>query len=74
MYSVGSTLKEFVGYVMDFYGKGGLYDMGVKEKDLWKAIEDLVAYWGIKTFEGDSIDRERVRDILISKYGYKFPE
>ena len=39
---------------------------------------ELYAIWHCLTigvpYEGDSLDRELVRDILIDRFGYKWPE
>jgi hypothetical protein len=70
-------LKEFVTYVNGFYGKGGIYEMkNCKKSDIQKACEQYmynlmtrktnVAEWG----DGDSVDRERVRELLENEYGF----
>jgi len=64
------NVKVFVDYVMDFYGKGGIYDFGVERDEVIRAIGKLIAIRandpdGIG-FEGDSVDRENVRDIIIA--------
>jgi hypothetical protein len=62
-------LKSFRDYVHSFYGKNGIYDLGCGIPDIEKAILEYVVkcmhidqYWG----GGDSVDRERVREILES--------
>ena len=78
-------LTEFVDYVYSFYGdkKEALYplfnvdtDKQVDEVDILGAIYDYLHEitrrndehftWG----DGDSLDRERVRDFLVRNYGY----
>ena len=68
-------LDEFVDYVFSFYGEGGIYPMGATLPLIQKATDDLIQILQIKNeqFCGDSIDRELVRDLLISKYNLKFP-
>ena len=66
--------KEFFNYCWSFYGKGGCYanDMfngGCTEQELNNAIL-LRCYFPTKSikrfhYEGDSIDREIVRDIML---------
>ena len=60
---------EFVNYVMSFYGPGGIYDMGATYDMIVDAtIQYLTTpdtMWG----DGDSYDREQVRDILIDRFG-----
>jgi ribosomal protein L21E len=60
--------KKFVRYINSFYGKKGVYSSGkdVKEKDIMKALYNVFkrnnSYeWG----DGDSVDREFVRDELM---------
>ena len=83
----GMTLiQEFVDYVDSFYGQDDpLYPMMSRETkqpltkfDIYRATEYYLAQcsdervtnctWG----DGDSLDRERVRDILLDDYNYKF--
>lgn len=70
-----ATLAEFHRYVYDFYGRGGVYPMGATFGEIEQAtqllIDELTATE--KEFVGDSIDRELVRDILISEYGLEMP-
>ena len=82
---LNDMLTEFVDYVYSFYGdkKEALYplfnvdtDKQVDKTDILGAVYDYlheintrnseVFTWG----DGDSLDRERVRDILVLKYGY----
>ena len=82
---LSDQLTDFVDYVYSFYGdkKEALYplfnvetDKQVDKKDILSATYDYLKMinerndehftWG----DGDSLDRERVRDILVMKYGY----
>ena len=82
---LSDMLTEFTDYVFSFYGdkKEALYplfnvetDKQVDKKDILSATYDYLKMinernddlftWG----DGDSLDRERVRDILVMKYGY----
>ena len=82
---LSDQLTNFVDYVYSFYGdkKEALYplfnvetDKQVDKKDILSATYDYLHMinerndehftWG----DGDSLDRERVRDILVIKYGY----
>tara|TARA_B100001057_G_scaffold495547_1_gene594821 strand:+ start:173 stop:547 length:375 start_codon:yes stop_codon:yes gene_type:complete len=66
-------LKEFVDYCLSYYGEGEMYshffDTPVTE-------EKIVAYTFIhinhliedgREFEGDTLDREAVRDLMVGK-------
>ncbi len=65
--------ESFVDYCYFYYGPNSvLYPMGATKEQIVQAIEELhrdktmvVAF--------DSVDRERVRDILIEKFGLVFP-
>ena len=79
-------LTDFVNYVDSFYGVNDpLYPMKNQETKQPLSKEDIYAAthyylsqcsdkrvanceWG----DGDSLDRERVRDILHDEYNYKF--
>ena len=81
-----TMLEEFVNYVDSFYGQNDpLYPMMSRETkqpltkfDIQRASENYLKMcldeankfctWG----DGDSLDRERVRDILLEEYNYKF--
>lgn len=63
-------MKEFVDYVMDFYGECGIYDMKATREEVWQATCIRIKrnadnpLNGI-SFEADSLDREAVRDIIL---------
>ena len=69
------SFYEFIDYVFSFYGADGLYDQGrTKEQiafatltylDEVDARDDDFYTWG----NGDSLDRERVRDFMNDLYG-----
>ena len=83
---LNDMLTNFVNYVDSFYGVNDpLYPMINQETkqplcklDIYGAIERYLSLcadpkaefctWG----DGDSLDRERVRDILLEEYNYKF--
>ena len=60
-----NTHQEFIDYVLNFYAEGEIYDMRMTAKEAHRALnvrlqnEDL-------PFEGDSVDREMVRDIVLA--------
>jgi len=72
--TLNEQLTEFVDYVLDFYGNDGIYDMGATRNEVILATENVISAFGITNFEGDTVDRERVRDVMINKFGLKFPE
>ena len=72
-----NQIQEFEDYVFSFYGaEDALYQMNVTKDDITLATEDYLEAiaeldsdlftWG----DGDSLDRERVRDMLVRNYGY----
>lgn len=66
---------EFVKYVLDFYGVGGLYDFGADDyssataEDVEKALDIRLERHKDVWFDGDSFDRELVRDIMLEFRG-----
>lgn len=66
------VLTEFVDYVMSFYGPKGLYKeffkQPLKRAEVEKALVKRLSETTVR-FDGDSIDRERVRDILTEQRG-----
>ena len=68
-------INDFVDYTLSFYGTDGIYPMGANRTVVRNATNDIIKIIEIKgeQFCGDSIDRELVRDLLISKYNLKFP-
>jgi hypothetical protein len=67
-------INTFIDYVLDFYGKGGIYDMKVTAEDVKKATGIYLQKYPNKWGGGDSSDREFVREILINEMGFVFPE
>lgn len=62
-------LKIFANYVYSFYGKNGVYDLGVTMDEIKMAIRFLQSKAGASyrcgsPVIGDSLDREHVRMIL----------
>ena len=68
-------INDFIDYTLTFYGTDGIYPMGADRTVILNATNDIIKIAEIKgeEFCGDSIDRELVRDLLISKYNLKFP-
>ena len=78
---LNDMLTEFVNYVYSFYGApDALYPMGATKADIIGATYDYLNAvttlnnehftWG----DGDSLDRERVRDILLDEYNLEIKE
>ncbi len=66
------TKKAFIAYVHSFYGAtSDLYPMGATLKQIAEATQVLIDRGDDVEF--DSIDREKVREILIEKFGLKWP-
>ena len=83
---LNDMLTDFVKYVDSFYGVNDpLYPMMSRETkqplttvDIYRATENYLSMCSDDSIEnctwgdGDSLDRERVRDILLEEYNYKF--
>ena len=83
-----NSQSQFINYVLDFYGKCGIYPLAdpiinnkfVERDDVLKAFIKYKSLletarllrtnytWG----DGDSLDRERVRDILTQNYNFQW--
>ena len=78
-----NSQSQFIDYVLDFYGEGGIYPLAdptinnkfVERDDVLKAFKEYkklldvgssLITWG----DGDSLDRERVREILEKNYNF----
>jgi len=58
---------DFVNYVLDFYGYQGVYDYCFTQEEVEAALKiHLRSY---PEFFGDSLDRERVRDVVFKQRG-----
>jgi hypothetical protein len=59
--------ETFVEYILDFYGVGGIYDFGATRDDVLLALGmRLQSATPEFPFDGDSIDRELVRDFMLA--------
>ena len=83
-----NSQSQFINYCLDFYGKCGIYPLAnpvihnkfVERDDVLKAFKKYKRLlnnarllrtnytWG----DGDSLDRERVRDILLQNYNFQW--
>jgi len=63
-------MTEFHDYVLSFYGPDGIYPMGATLSLVKEATQTHIEILKLKgqKFFGDSIDRECVRDLLLTKY------
>ena len=63
-------MNNFTAYVLDFYGPAGIYDYGFTAQQIRLATQlykcRLEHNYPGQQFEGDSVDRERVRDIILT--------
>ena len=60
----GVKMKEFIDYVISFYGHGEIYDMGASRDEILLGIGTMLERCKFE-FYGDSVDREKVRDIIL---------
>tara|TARA_R100000700_G_C3149435_1_gene128577 strand:- start:77 stop:379 length:303 start_codon:yes stop_codon:yes gene_type:complete len=74
--------ENFVSYCLSFYGKNEIYDIGATREEIEKALEvRCTDQSGILRefdkplseieFDGDSFDREMIRDIVLTLRGEK---
>jgi len=60
---------QFINYVRSFYGPGGIYDMSATDEMIIESTIQYLTSPGIRWCDGDSYDREMVRDIMIERFG-----
>ena len=74
-----NNFNEFIDYVLSFYGAAGIYPENKRTKEqiayATTMYLDACAYYEKSDYKvmtwggGDSLDRERVRDIMNDYYG-----
>ena len=67
-----TNFNEFISYVLSFYGETGIYpeNKRTKEQVSYATLMYLDSLTDTRTWgEGDSLDRERVRDLMNNYYG-----
>ena len=57
---------EFIDYCLDFYGDGGIYDFNMSREELAEGLERRIKNRPALTFDGDTTDREIVRDEVFA--------
>ena len=69
---MNTSFNEFISYVLSFYGETGIYpeNKRTKEQVSYATLMYLDSLTETRTWgDGDSLDRERVRDIMNNFYG-----
>ncbi len=67
-------VTDFLAYVESFYGNvpDAIYPIGATPEMILAATKECWEKFGIENFAADSVDRERVRDIMIEKFGLEW--
>ena len=60
-----SEVLDFVEYCLDFYGHGGIYDYGFSFDEVCKGLIKRFSYRPSMDFDGDTVDREYVREMVF---------
>jgi len=60
-------LKDFIQYCNNYYGVDGLYDMNASLEQIKDCCYLYITIVG-DSFEGDTMDRERVRELLYWRH------
>lgn len=69
---VKTQIEQFFEYCVEWYGKGGIYDHGATDHQIAHCIMRHIHNPDrTSEFQGDTIDREQVREWLSSVYGLK---
>lgn len=79
--NASNELEDFYLYMMQFYGKKGLYAKDQQPPFFYDEVKNATHVYCLfllligKEFEGDTLDRERVRDIILTFRGiHEWPE
>ena len=71
------TRTSFTAYMMDFYGPEGVYselDFNEAQIEIATGIYKMRLAKQGKEFYGDTVDRENVRDIILTARNHVIPE
>ncbi len=61
-----NEVLDFIDYCLDFYGPGGIYDYGFHFSEVCEGMIKRFQYKPSLDFDGDTVDRELVRDMVLS--------
>ncbi len=65
-----SMMEDFLDYCYAWYGNGGLYDHGATKQQIADCVIRHISNPDrAADFQGDSLDREQVREWLASLFG-----
>ena len=56
---------DFVQYCLEFYGYGGIYDYGFSFEEVCQGLIKRFEYRPSLDFDGDTVDREYVREMVF---------
>ena len=65
--------SDFCKYVESFYGVGGIYDMSANQKQIQACVMEYLKNPVGNEFCADSVDREKVRDLLMEMFLLEWP-
>lgn len=68
------NISDFISYCLSFYGHGEIYDHGITEAEIRKALDIRLERYPHIGFDGDTLDREKVRDIVLYELRAPFVE
>jgi hypothetical protein len=60
-----SKVLDFVEYCLAFYGHGGIYDYGFTFDEVCQGLIKRFSYRPSMDFDGDTVDREYVREMVF---------
>jgi hypothetical protein len=70
MFRLVEEAKEFREYLRDFYGETGIYDYCFTDEEIMNGMNEYFQtdeyLEGILVYGADTVDRERVRDIIFA--------
>ena len=64
--------ETFIEYVLEFYGKDGIYGFGATREDVIVALVERLESADEISFNGDFVDREIIRGTLVWNLGLAY--
>ena len=70
MFRLVEEANEFRDYLRDFYGDNGIYDYRFTDEEIMNGMNEYFQIdeylEGILVYGADTVDRERVRDLILA--------
>lgn len=61
------NISDFISYCLSFYGSSGICEHGMTEAEIRKALDIRLERYPHISFDGDTLDSGKVRDIVLDE-------